>query len=56
VAIALAIDALRCRPGAGETKVGDLQRASKIDKNVGRLEVEVNVARVMDEAETLRGD
>jgi hypothetical protein len=56
VAIAFAIDALRCRPGAGETKVGDLQRASKVDKDVGRLQIEVNVARVVNEGETLRED
>ena len=56
VAVALAIDAFRCRPGAGETKVGDLQRASEIDKDVGRLQIEMDVPRVVDKGETLRDD
>lgn len=53
VAIALTIDALWCRPGAGETKVGNFQRTSEVDEDVGRLQIEVDVSRVVDEGKPL---
>lgn len=53
VTIALAIDVLRRRPRAGEAKVGNLQATLKVDQDIGGLQVEVNVARAVDEVQAL---
>lgn len=54
VTVAFAINVLGCRPLAGKAKVGNLEPALEIDQYVRRLQVEVDVAGLVDEFETLR--
>jgi hypothetical protein len=53
VAITFTIDMLGSWPRAGQTKVGDLETTLEIDEDVRRLQVEVDIPRVMDEGEAL---
>jgi hypothetical protein len=54
VAVALTIDVLGRGPRAGEAEVGDLEATLEVDEDVGWLEVEMDVARVVDKREALR--
>jgi hypothetical protein len=54
VAVTFAVDVLRRRPLASEAKVGNLKTTLKVNEDVGRLQVEVDVARVMDECQALQ--
>lgn len=53
VAVTLSVNVLRCRPRAGKTKVGDLKTTLKVDEDIGWLEIQVDVAGLVDECETL---
>jgi hypothetical protein len=53
VTITLAVDVLGCRPRTGQAEVGNLQSTLKVDEDVGRLEVEMDVSRVVDERQAL---
>lgn len=52
--VALAINVLGCWPLTGKAKVSNLQPPLKVDQDVGRLQVEVDVAGFVDKLETLR--
>lgn len=51
--IAFTVDALRGRPLACKTEIGDLEATLEVDEDVSRLQVEMDVARLVDELETL---
>lgn len=54
--VTFAIDVLGCWPLASEAEVGNLETSLKVDEDVGRLEVEVDVPRLVDELEALSHD
>jgi hypothetical protein len=53
VAVTFAIDSGGRWPLAGQAEVCDLKSPFKVDEDVGRLEVEVDVPGVVDELDTL---
>jgi hypothetical protein len=51
--VTLTVDALGGWPLASQAEVSDLETALEVDEDVGGLEVEVDVSRVMDELNAL---
>jgi hypothetical protein len=51
--VTLTVDALGRWPLASQAKVSDLKTALEVDEDVGGLEVEVDVSRVVDELDAL---
>ena len=54
VSVSLPVNVLWRGPRASKTKVCDLETTLEVDEDVGRLEVQVDVPRVVDECKTLR--
>jgi hypothetical protein len=54
VAITVAVNVLRRWPLASKAKVGNLETTLKVNQDIGRLQIEVDVARVVDECQALQ--
>lgn len=53
LAVAFGIHAFGSRPGPSQPKVGNLDTATEVDQNVRGLEIQVNVATLVDEVQGL---